>query len=261
MQRQALLGLSPLLALLALLACGQMATVTDTADSSPADDAAYAGDFDAGVADAAPGFDPSFDSAPFADDAAAPSAYAPPSFDAGPDGACTQPIQPGNLVIDELMVASVAGSGDYGEWVEISSTLPCALDLRGLHGECPKGAKVITFDITEDLLIPPLGTFLVADSSDPGVNHDLPGPIVVWYGQPGDVLRNQGSTVTLTVNGTIIDSVTYPSVKLVGASMAFPSSCLPSARAGWSNWQPSTASWFPAFFGTPNAPNVDVQCP
>ena len=185
-----------------------------------------------------------------------PSGYAP-----SPDAGCTAPPSAGDLLIDELMIQSVSGTGDYGEWIEVASTRPCALDIRGLHGDCPSGSKVRTFDIDEDLWIPPFGTFLVADSADPATNHDLPAPLVVWSGQPGDVLRNKGGTVDLWLGDTLVDTLTFPALKLtIGASVAFPADCDPSVRSDWSAWQTSTASFFPGFFGTPNAANTDVSC-
>jgi hypothetical protein len=175
---------------------------------------------------------------------------------------CPAPPGPGDLAIDEIMITSVAGSGDDGEWVEIQNTRSCSLNLQGLHGECPDGANVRTFDVGSDLWLPPFGTFIVADSSDPAVNHDLPGELLVWAAHTGDVLRKDGATITLTMNAAIVDSVTYPTLKIgVGQSLAFPSDCDADARSDWTEWQPSVASWFPAFFGTPNAPNDDVHCP
>jgi hypothetical protein len=179
-----------------------------------------------------------------------------------PDGACAAPLAAGDLVIDELMIESVAGTGDYGEWLEVRSTLPCAIDLRGLHGECPSGAKVRTFDVNDDVWLAAGSTFVVADSVDPAIDHDLPGTVIAWAGQPGDVLRNKGGTVSLLVQDVLIDSVTYPALKLVvGASVAFPADCPLERRSDWTVWQASAASWFPGFRGTPNAPNVDVSCP
>jgi hypothetical protein len=196
-----------------------------------------------------------------ADDASAPPAPGPP-FDAGEGGVCTGPPGSGDLVIDELMISSVAGTGDHGEWLEVASTLGCALDLRGLHGSAPSGSKVQAFDVGDDLWIPAFGTFVIADSSIAAINHDLPGALVVWAGQPGDVLRNPGSTVTLQYDDVIVDSVTYPSMTLtVGASLTFARGCPPATRGDWTRWQPSAASWFPGFRGTPNAPNDDVRCP
>jgi hypothetical protein len=189
------------------------------------------------------------------------SSSADDAGDAGPDGGCALPLGPGDLAIDEMMIESVAGAGDFGEWIEVRSNLDCMANLRGLHGECPRGAKVNTFDVTTDLWVPPRGTFVVADSSDPAVNHDLPGLMIVWSGQPGDVLRNKGSTITLSLSGTLLDTVTYPALTLeVGDTVAFPSDCDPSSRSDFTNWKRSTASWFPGFLGTPNRPNADVAC-
>ncbi len=184
-----------------------------------------------------------------------------PAFAAGEGGTCIGSLAPGALVIDELMIASVAGAGDDGEWIEVASTLDCAVDLAGLHGETPRGAQVATFDVTGDVWIPPRGRFVIADSSDPAINHYLPGLVIPWFGHLGDVLRNKGTSVTLTWSGALIDSVTYPALSItVGTSITFPSDCDLTARSDWSQWQRSTASWFPAFFGTPNGPNDDVHC-
>jgi hypothetical protein len=175
---------------------------------------------------------------------------------------CSFAPGPGDLAIDEIMITSVAGSGDDGEWVEVRSNRSCSLNLEGLHGECPDGANVRTFDVGSAMWLPPFGSFVIADSSDPAVNHELPGQLLVWAGHKGDVFRKDGATITLTMNGAIVDTVTYPSLKLaVGQSISFPSDCDAAARSDWTEWQPSVASWFPAFLGTPNAPNDDVHCP
>src|SRR5882672_2997060 len=266
--------------LLLLLACGGQTSGPPTAKPVTSNDgSAYGGSFAAFAAPIGAGDDapappampalPAMPPIPGADasssddaSTAAADAPAPPTFDAGASGVCAQPLAPGDLRIDELMIESVAGTGDYGEWLEVESTLDCALDLRGVHGDCPRGAKVATFDISGDVWLPPRGTFVVADSTSPAINHDLPGTLIFWFGQPGDVLRNKGTTVTLRANDTVIDSLTYPALSLaVGASLAFPAGCDPSVRTDFSRWQRSVASWFPGFLGTPNAPNVDVSCP
>ena len=38
------------------------------------------------------------------------------------DAGCVGPMAPGDLIIDELMIASQAGDGDHGEWLEVMST-------------------------------------------------------------------------------------------------------------------------------------------
>jgi hypothetical protein len=93
-------------------------------------------------------------------------------------------------------------------------------------------------------------------------SHSLPGVVLAWDGNLGDILRNKGTTITLRVGGAIIDTVTYPELSLtVGTSIAFPSDCGSSRRDDWTTWQTSASSWFPGFLGTPNAPNTDVHCP
>jgi hypothetical protein len=269
------------------LACQPPAPPPASAETLPPfdDDAAFSVSFPSSTstADAAVSTEP-FDT-PVADDAAAPGpapdAAAPgpapdasqgaPSGDddptdamanAEPEGACDAPLSPGDIIIDEIMVESVAGTGDYGEWIEARSTLSCQVNLLGLHGECPKGAKVITFDVTSDFWVIGGASFLIADSMVPAINHYLPEPLFTWGGHQGDVLRNEGATVSLRMNDVLIDSVTYPALKLlVGRSWAFPSDCDPTLRSDFANWQTSTSSWFPSFFGTPNEPNDDVHCP
>jgi hypothetical protein len=267
---------APLLLLLFLPACatGQIGFALDGADGSTPDDAsssawtpddatvATASGDDAGAVVVVIVEDGSATSDDGEDAGDADDGPIGPSFDAGEAGICTKALSSESLIIVELMIESTPGTGDHGEWLEVASTLECAVDLRGLRGECPTGAKVNTFAIDEDVWIPALGTFVVADSTDPAVNHELPGLVIPWAGEPGDVLRNEGATVTLLLGSAIIDSVTYPNVKLLpGDSVAFPRDCARSLRPDWSMWRNATASWFPAFTGTPNAPNSDVHCP
>ncbi|HEX8792406.1 MAG TPA: lamin tail domain-containing protein [Polyangiaceae bacterium] len=232
---------------------------------APGDDASDEGD-DAGFSSSPASWDASvvpvtLDAGGAVHDADASVGQRPPR-DAGGDAPCVQALGPGVLVVDEMMIESVAGTGDYGQWIEIASTSSCAVDLSGLHAECPVGSKVRTLDVGEDVWIPPGGRFIIADSTDPAINHYLPGTVLAWDGDPGSVLRKDGGTVSLMANGAIVDSVTWPKLAVVvGASVAFPADCPPAERGDWTRWQTSTASWFPGFYGTPNAPNGDVSCP
>jgi hypothetical protein len=266
--------------LLALLAaCGPAATPSPPSTEALGDDAAASAPLtwdDGGDPDgnAVVSFDPPWEGSAPIDDGDAGGGTPPsdaPTLDpwtapdapvpAAPQGACTQPLTAGDLAITELMIESVAGAGDYGEWVEIQSTLPCTANVRGIHGETSDGAKIRTFDVGADLWITPGGTLVVADSSDPTLDHDLPGVVLTWTGHPGDVLRNQGGTLTLQSGTTIIASVTWPTYKLeVGASLELPADCPPGGGTDVGLWKQAVVSWFPGFFGTPNAPNVDVSC-
>jgi hypothetical protein len=229
-----------------------LAALSSGEDGGGDDEATYVAAWDAGS-----GSDEDATSyVPASTDAA--SAPAPPVF----EGGCTQPLQPGNLVIDELMLESVAGAGDDGEWLEVASTAACAVNLSGLHGECAVGAKVYSFDVADDVWLEPGATFVVADSLDPAVNHYLPGLVLAWSGHPGDVLRNEGGTVTLTSGGELVVSLTWPSLKpVVGTSIEFPADCPAGDVDDFDDWEDAVASFFPGFQGTPNAPNLDVSCP
>lgn len=262
---------------LALLALGACTPRLDPSSSSPAaaDDAsAFAselGDDGAWGDDGDDGSSPTWDAAtPVGLDATAPLPpddsgspdATPPAADAEVDGPCTQAVGAGDSLIDELMIESVAGAGDDGEWLEVASMAACAVNLRGLHGECPVGSKVHTFDVVEDTWLLPGGTFIIADSQDPAVNHDLPGLVLAWSGHPGDVLRNLGGTVTLSDGDVLVVSLTWPSLKpVVGATVELPADCPVEDADDFGAWQTATTSWFPGFLGTPNAPNTDVQCP
>jgi hypothetical protein len=220
------------------------------------------------VADAGSDAGESFDTGggdPGVPDDASDGSLGPVAEGGGEDvgAACPGRLGPGDLVIDELMIASQAGSGDHGEWVEVASTRTCALSLKGLFAEVPHGKGMTLASITTDVWLPPHGFFLIADSANPADNHSLPGVIVTWgTGTSAEILKNSGDTITLYTATAIVDALTYPmSAKLVdGASMAFPSDCDPSLRVAFGNWQPSLASWTPGFFGTPAAPNTDVSC-
>jgi hypothetical protein len=182
----------------------------------------------------------------------------------GADAACSGPLAPGDLLIDELMIASQPGTGDHGEWVEVMSTRSCAVNLNGLYAEVPHGQGTTTATVAADLWLPAYAAFLIVDSSDSAQNHDLPPSILVTWGAgtSSDVLKNSGNTITLFTATATIDALTYTATaKLIdGASMAFPSNCDPSLRSDFHNWQASLASWTPGFFGTPGVPNTDVSC-
>src|SRR5262249_45026062 len=116
---------------------------------------------------------------------------------------------------------------------------------------------------TQDLFVPPQGSFVVADTSDAARNHALPGLVLVWAGSVTDVLKNTGDTLTITAGTATIDSVTYDATTpwTYATSAAVPAGCALSQRKDWTKWAAAAASWSAGLYGTPNAPNVDVTCP
>jgi hypothetical protein len=185
--------------------------------------------------------------------------------DAGSGGGkvyCTGPLAAGDLRVQELMIASKTGSGDEGEWVEIVSTRSCWLNLSGVKVESPRGttgSDFVTF--TTDFDLPPYGSFIVADSTDPAKNNNLPGLVFAWGNS--DVLKNDGDTIRISAGTTVIDELTYPKFSNLeyGASISFPLDC-PSwnDRNDWSRWSFSFYKWDGVHFGTPNTDNDDVAC-
>jgi hypothetical protein len=195
-------------------------------------------------------------------DAGLPAGERPDAADGGaPASACTTPLAPGDLVFDEVMLATVAGSSDRGQWLEVRSTRACSVDLVGLSASAPHGATARTLEVTDDLWVPPFGFFLIADTTDPSENNGLPGLVLAWDGSPADVLHKTSDTITLSLGATTLDTLTYPDKKrALGVSMAFPADCDPRLRPDFSTWAPSMASWAPGLLGTPALPNVDVHC-
>jgi hypothetical protein len=260
---------APALAVLVAVIAACADGLPDAASPS-SDDAPYDTGYSEGFAEAAASFDaalpPSFDDGGVLIADARRDVHVVHeggfSWDAPMDAPhCTTPLAPGDLAIVELMIASQPGTGDHGEWLEVLNDRSCTANINGLRGEAPHGAGFHTVDVTTDTWVPAGGTFVIADASDPALNHNLPGTVLAWAGQPADVLHNGGDTITLSINGTVIDSVTYPAFTLTaGTSKSFPANCPLDQRADWKEWQDSTLSWSPGFYGTPNAPNLDVSC-
>lgn len=175
---------------------------------------------------------------------------------------CESPLSTGDLVIVELMIASKSGAGDTGEWVEIQSTRDCWLNVKGVSVESPRGSsEPDRATIHDDFELTPHGTFVVANSLDPAKNHGVTGKVIAW--EISDVLKNDGDTVTVKLDGLEIDSLTYPArVDLTpGSALAFPSDCALSDRLAWDRWSFAPSEYSAGYNGTPNAGNTDVSCP
>jgi hypothetical protein len=174
---------------------------------------------------------------------------------------CAGPLVAGDLVVSEVLISSRAGSGDDGEWIEVTSTRTCWLKVQGLSIESPRGTTATNAaSISEDFELAPKGSFVVADSADPAKNHGLPGKVFAWAGT--DILKNDGDTVALKMGATVVDSVTYPAFSNLepGRTLAFPSDCPGNVRSDWTRWSLTFDVYATGFKGTPNATNDDVAC-
>jgi hypothetical protein len=173
--------------------------------------------------------------------------------DAGTAKPCG-PLAPGDLAIVEMMISSVTGQGDKGEWVEVQNTRDCTLTVSGLAFESPRGSATDRAEVTETLVLAPRSTFVVG-----GPNVTIPGKLFRWTGS--DVLKNSGDTARLVTTSAVIDEVTYPGYAFTtGVSLSFPTACSWTDRTSWDRWSASFKEWSPGFKGTPNADNTDVAC-
>lgn len=186
---------------------------------------------------------------------------APDSGIVEPKVICAGALRAGDLVVSEMLINSRAGSGDDGEWIEITSTRSCWLKVQGLSVESPRGTSgTNAMSISEDFELAPKGSFVVADSVDPAKNHALPGKVFAWAA--ADVLKNDGDTVALKLGAVVIDSVTYPAFSNLeaGRTLAFPSDCPGTVRSDWTRWSLTFDVYSAGFKGTPNGANDDVAC-
>lgn len=178
----------------------------------------------------------------------------------GPKVVCTGPMAAGDLGIVEIMIASRAGSGDEGEWVEIRNRRSCWLAIQGVTVESPRGAALNVATVGTPVELAPGETFVVANSLDAAKNHALPGTVVAW--SVSDVLKNDGDVISVKLGATVIDTLSYPSFTNLptGRSIAFPSDCEWGDRTDWARWSLTFDVFSPGFQGTPNAANDDVTC-
>ncbi|MCO4763799.1 MAG: lamin tail domain-containing protein [Myxococcales bacterium] len=110
----------------------------------------------------------------------------------------------GDLVITELMVKAAGGSGDAGEFVEITNVSGKTLDLVGLKLDY-KGAVSVTISSFFGVsTLAPGGRYLFG-------NKDITknGGLTVQYTLAPVQLGNSGGTVTLYAGGLVVDAVTY----------------------------------------------------
>ncbi|GMV40003.1 MAG: hypothetical protein AMXMBFR64_17190 [Myxococcales bacterium] len=112
----------------------------------------------------------------------------------------SSPIVPGDLVITEIMVDSVAVDDAVGEWFEVFNRTGEILSIGGLHVADGQGSALVL-----SVLIPPYGTVVLGRSADPALNGGVP----VDYVYEGVTLGDSEGTLALSVGGVLIDQVEW----------------------------------------------------
>lgn len=181
----------------------------------------------------------------------------PPTSSELPTPTALNDVNPGDVIITEIMINPSAVSDANGEWFELFNAFSETIDLRGWRIEDEDG-NTHTIPDTDPILIP-AGEFLVLgrngeSSSNGGITIAHEYNTVNLNNSSGDIL------VLFDINGEEIDRVNYGANGFTvpaGASINLdPDSFSLNANDNGSNWCSSTTSIGPGLdSGTPGAAN------
>ncbi len=128
----------------------------------------------------------------------------PASTDPSPPTAIND-VDPGDVIITEIMINPSAVTDANGEWFELFNILSETVDIRGWTIEDESG-KTHTIPDTDPILIP-AGTFLVLGNNSEASSN---GGVSVDHQYTAITLNNGGDTLLVfDVNGEEIDRVDY----------------------------------------------------
>ncbi|RMH92809.1 MAG: lamin tail domain-containing protein, partial [Calditrichaeota bacterium] len=158
-----------------------------------------------------------------------------------------QGVNPGDIIITEIMQNPAAVSDANGEWFEIYNTTNSAIDIDGWTIR-DDGTDSHTINNSGPLTVPAKGFLVLGIDSNSATN----GNYTANYQYSGFTLDNGADEVVLEdLTGTVIDSVDYDGgvsfPNPTGASMALK--VFTSDNNVGSNWTTST-SREPTFSGT-----------
>ena len=162
-------------------------------------------------------------------------------------------LNPGDLVINEIMQNPAAVSDSNGEWFEVFNTTGSPIDMNGLVIQ-DDGSN--THTISSSVMVPAGGFAVLGRNSNSGTN----GGVTVDYQYSSFTLANGDDEVLILHGLTEIDRVNYdggPSFPdPTGASMALND--LTNDNNDGSNWCTSSTAFGDGDLGTPGATN---DCP
>lgn len=172
------------------------------------------------------------------------------------DGAGCIAIEPGDLVISEILSASAAmPNAVAGQWFEIHNPGDQAWNLQGC--EIQSVNAVETFSIDTSVPLDPQGfaTFGSGTADVLGFVPTVPVP-------PGFGLLNGGDTIRLVCGPTVVDEVTYDDMKpwpafVAGTAIALLDDALDAVlNDAGESWCSAGTVYALDQLGTPGAPNV-----
>ena len=169
-----------------------------------------------------------------------------------------QLLNPGDLVITEIMADPDRVADHAGEWLELQNLSGEEVDLLGLEVSDSKGTG---FTVDRSLLVPAGGHVVLGRNGNPDQN----GGVAADFDWPGSfALANGSDDLVLSVDGVVLDAVawddgaTFPDVG--GASMSLD----PSRRGRQANddgaaWCAATSAYGHGDKGTPGGANDDCE--
>jgi uncharacterized protein len=119
------------------------------------------------------------------------------------EGLRVDDLEPGDLVISEVMQNPLAAGDDYGEWIEVYVDAPEPVDLWHLAIEDDSGDG---FEVDAPLVVEPGSYVVFASFAEPSVNGGIEAD-AEWRWDFG--LANSGDTVRLLAGTVTIDEIVY----------------------------------------------------
>ena len=171
--------------------------------------------------------------------------------DQGPD------IEPGDLVITEIMKAPRAIGNDLGQWFEIQNVSGGDIVLNGLVIENDNGT--FTVEGADDIVVASNAFFVFGINDDPNTNGGV--DVDLTWGEIS--LNSDADSISLNVGDTVIDSVEFNNESFPSdTGFAFQLDAaldqdLDTANDDGASWCNTTASYDNGVnYGTPGEPNL-----
>lgn len=180
----------------------------------------------------------------------------PPIPSDPPPASAINDVDPGEVIMTEIMMNPTAVTDSRGEWVELFNHRSETVDIRGWRIEDESG-NAYSFPDTDSIVIQPKGFLVLGNNGDSAFN----GGITVDHQYSTVTLNNGGDTLLLfDVNGEEIDRVDYGTASFnvpAGASLNLdPNQFDFSSNDDGANWCTSTTTRGPGLdLGTPGSAN------
>jgi hypothetical protein len=170
-----------------------------------------------------------------------------------------QGVDPGTIVITEIMKNPEAVDDVAGEWFELYNTGDTAVDLNGwlLSDDGIDQHKIFSYD---GVVVAAKGYLVLGKEADKGVN----GGLDVDYVYSNFNLSNKDDEVVLSVYGVEIDRVSYDNGQTFPATPGKSMSLTPAGYDGTLNddgasWCDANTTYGEGDFGTPGEGNPDCD--